>query len=426
MISGILIDIVFMTSVALIWLMLMYQFVLTFAGYLYSRESGRERKHLGAHPVDLPGVSILVPAHNEALVIERTVRTLLASDYPKEKLDLIVLNDGSTDETAHILDRLQQDYSLLRVVPIPASEGGKGKASVLNRGLPLTRHSLVAVYDADNQPEPSALRYLASQFSLDPHLGGVLGKFRTLNRHRNWLTRFINIEGLGFQWIVQAGRWKLLKIATLPGTNFIVRKEVVQEIGGWDEEALTEDAELSLRILEAGYRIKFVPYAVTWEQEPENLATWFNQRTRWARGNFYLMRKFLASIGQAKNKALAAEMFYFLCLYYVFVGAIITSALLFVLGLFGMIFVPVPGPYLEVWLLAYGLFVSEIVLMLSREHKEDSLSNIFYTMAMYFTYCQLWPFVVANAFYREYVRGEKRKWIKTRRFTPDSETKRES
>src|SRR4029077_5926318 len=247
-------------------------------------------------------------------------------------------------------------------------------------------------------------------------LGAVLGKFRTLNRRRNWLTRFINIEGLSFQWIVQAGRWKLLKVSTLPGTNFIVRKDVLREVGSWDEEALTEDAELSLRILEAGYRIKFVPYAVTWEQEPEDLATWFRQRNRWARGNFYLVRKFLSSIGEAKNKALAVEMFYFLCLYYVFVGAILVSALLFVLGLFGMIFTPVPGPYLEVWLMAYLLFVMEIVLMLSREPGEDSISNILFTMAMYFTYCQLWPLVVARAFYSECVKEEQRKWVKTRRF----------
>src|SRR5229473_83084 len=87
-----------------------------------------------------------------------------------------------------------------------------------------------------------------------------------------------NTSPASLSWI---RRWKLLKIATLPGTNFIVRKEVLEEGGGWDEEALTEDAELSLRILEAGHRIKFVPYAVTWEQEPETFGVWFRQRTRW-------------------------------------------------------------------------------------------------------------------------------------------------
>ena len=421
MIAGIPIDILFISSVLLIWFMLMYQFILAFAGYLYSRESARERKKIDRMTLVLPSISIMIPAHNEELVIERTIKTLLKSDYPHEKLEIIVLNDGSTDGTQEILDRLAKEHPVVRPVHIPKGEGGKGKAAVLNRGLKLTRHSMIAIYDADNQPEPLALRYLAAQFTLSPELGAVLGKFRTLNRRKNWLTRFINIEGLSFQWIVQAGRWKLLKVATLPGTNFIARKDVLEELGGWDENALTEDAELSLRMLEAGYRIKFVPYAVTWEQEPETLSVWFKQRTRWARGNFYLMRKFISGIKTAKNKALGFEVFYFLCLYYVFVAAILTSALLFFLGLFGLIFIPVPGPYLEVWLTAYLLFVTEIVLMLSREPGEDSISNILFTMLMYFTYCQLWPLVVANAFYKEYIKGEKRTWSKTKRFTPMTE-----
>jgi hypothetical protein len=417
-ISGILLDILFILSVALIWFMLIYQFVLTSAGFLYGRDVQREKRRLDANPQrsSLPELSILIPAHNEEMVIERTLTAILASDYPKEKLEVVVVDDGSSDRTPEILDRLAKNHSPLRVVHVPVGQGGRGKAAVLNRGLKLTRHELVAVYDADNQPELTSLRYLASQFVLDPSLGGALGKFRTANRRRNWLTRCINIEGLSFQWIVQAGRWKLLGIATLPGTNFIVRKAVLKEVGGWDEEALTEDSELSMRILAAGYRIKFVPYAVTWEQEPETLGTWFRQRTRWARGNFYIARKFWSSIGAARNKALATEMFYFLCLYYVFVGAIIVSALLFLLGLFSVIFIPIPGPYLEVWLMAYLLFAMEIVVMLSREAGEDSFSNIFYTLAMYFTYCQLWPLVVTSAFYSEFVKKEKHTWVKTRRF----------
>jgi cellulose synthase/poly-beta-1,6-N-acetylglucosamine synthase-like glycosyltransferase len=404
-------------SVILIWLMLIYQFVLCSAGFLYSRESNAEKRRLDEKPRHLDGVSILVPAHNEEMVIEHTVKSLFELDYPKDKLEVLVVDDASSDRTPEILDGLCHKYPGLRVLhTTKADGGGKGKAAALNRAIPLTKFELIAIYDADNQPEPKALRYLASQFTMDPRLGAALGKFRTLNKTKNILTRFINIEGLSFQWIVQAGRWKLLKIATLPGTNFIIRKSVMAEVGGWDIAALTEDAELSLRILEGGYLIKFVPYAVTWEQEPETLAVWFKQRTRWARGNFYLMKKFWSSIGRAKNKALATEMFYFLALYYVFVGAITISAVLFLLCMMGVITIPVPGPYLEVWLLAYMLFVSEIMIMLSREVGEDSISNIFFTMATYFTYSQLWPFVVAKAFYLEYIKKEERTWNKTRRF----------
>src|SRR5258708_22786057 len=106
MIAGIPIDLLFITSVLLIWFMLMYQFVLTFAGYLYSRESARERKQVDRMEIQLPSISIMIPAHNEEIVIERTLKTLLASDYPQAKLEIIALNDGSTDGTREILDRL--------------------------------------------------------------------------------------------------------------------------------------------------------------------------------------------------------------------------------------------------------------------------------------------------------------------------------
>ena len=154
--AGLFAELVFLTTVALIWTMLVYQFVLTMAGYLYSLSAAREKRRLDASRPDLPAVSVLIPAHNEELVIERTIETILASDYPKDKLELIVLDDASTDGTAAILDRLAERHACLRVFHVPASEGGRGKAAVLNRGLKLVRHPLIGVYDADNQPEPLA------------------------------------------------------------------------------------------------------------------------------------------------------------------------------------------------------------------------------------------------------------------------------
>ena len=104
MIANVVVQILFILSVLLIWFMLIYQFVLCFAGFLYSRESVREQERLDKNPVDLPPVSIIVPAHNEALVIEKTVKMLFGLDYPKDKLELIIVNDASTDNTGAILD----------------------------------------------------------------------------------------------------------------------------------------------------------------------------------------------------------------------------------------------------------------------------------------------------------------------------------
>src|SRR5262249_19716665 len=159
----------------------------------------------------------------------------------------------------------------------------------------------------------------------------------------------------------------LLRVSTLPGTNYLIRRELLEKLGGWDEQALTEDAEMSIRVYQAGYLIKFVPYAVTWEQEPETLRVWFRQRVRWARGNNYVLEKYLAKVFRIRPWVMGLELFYSMAVYYIFFVAILLSDLLFLLSLGGFVTIPVPGPYTEVWLFAYLLFILEIVIALSRE-----------------------------------------------------------
>jgi len=247
-------------------------------------------------------------------------------------------------------------------------------------------------------------------------LAAVLGKFRCLNRRRHWLTRFVNIEGISFQWMIQAGRWMLMRFCSLPGTNYVIRREALEKTGGWDERALTEDAELTLRLYEAGYRVKFAPYAVTWEQEPETLRVWWRQRNRWVRGYNYLFRKFAFRVWRLRPRALAFEIVYSLSIFYVFFLAVIISDLLFLCGAQGWIIIPVPGPYREVWLLGFLLFVLELILTLSLEPDEDSILNIALTVPMYLTYSQLWIPLVIQAFWQDFVSRKESRWVKTERF----------
>ena len=188
---------------------------------------------------------------------------------------------------------------------MPAHLGGRGKSAALELAVAASKNELIAIYDADNCPEPGSLRALVAILVSNPSLAATVGKFRCINRRRNLLTRFINIEGLAFQWIMQAGRWSLLGLTTLPGTNFAIWRNVLQEVGGWDKDALTEDAELTIRIYETGRRIRFVPRAVTWEQEPEKLRTWFRQRTRWARGHNYVFAKHARRLLALRPRVLA-------------------------------------------------------------------------------------------------------------------------
>jgi len=204
-------------------------------------------------------------------------------------------------------------------------------------------------------------------------------------------------------------------IATLPGTNFVIWTDLVHSLSGWDEEALTEDSELSIRIYEKGYKIKFIPYAVTYEQEPQEWKVWLKQRMRWVRGNNYVIKKFFKEIPKFKSKRLAFDILYTLLLYYVFFAAILISDALFIVSGLNIVSIALPGPYTLVWMFAFFLFILEIFLAISFD-SEDSLKSIGLIVVMYFTYCQFWIFVVLKAVYVERFQKEKGFWDKTARF----------
>ena len=408
-------SIIFVLSVILIWFMIFYQLILTMAGFFHYRSSRKEKKKVDKLVFDFPRVTILIPAHNEEKVIAYTIEAMLKLEYPNDKLDILVINDGSSDHTADIVHGYAVKDSRLRLYNVPKGEGGKGKSRALNLGLKQTDAEYIAVYDADNTPDPSALKYLMIQMLQDQTLGAALGKFRTVNKKRNLLTRFINIETLGFQSMLQAGRWKMFKIATLPGTNLVIRRSLVNKLNGWDEDAITEDSELSIRIYKEGYRIKYVPYSVTYEQEPEAWNVWIKQRTRWVQGNNYVGKKFLKEILSFKNKFLAIELLYVFSLYYIFLVALVSSDLLFLLGVFNIVVINLSGPYTLVWIVGIILFLMEILLTLSYD-REDTFSNILIASLMYFTYCQVWIYIVGRAIYLDAIKKEKRTWVKTERF----------
>jgi len=408
-------EVLFLLSVLILWAMIFYQMIFTFLGYrYYQRSLGEKREADLETSTHLPPVSILIPAHNEALVIEETIGSILALNYPRDRMEVIVINDGSTDETPEIVRKRSDEDRRVRLLNVPEAEAAQGKSHALNLGRKAANHDLVAVYDADNTPEPDSLRYLVRALLGDEKLASTFGKFRTRNRSRTLLTRFINLETLSFQFMIQAGRYLLSRIAILPGTNLVIRRDILEQVGGWDEDALTEDTELSIRLYEKGHEIKFVPYAVTWEEEPEKWGTWLRQRTRWVRGNFYVLRKYLVRSLKFRKRSLTVELVYLFLLYYLFLGAILLSHLVFAVSGLGLIAVLSPGPYFAVWMCAFALFVAEVSLAASYEG-EATLGNIAVAALMYLTYCQAWIALVFRAGYQDLTEKGRAKWEKTSR-----------
>ncbi len=401
-----------------IWALMGINVFLSVGGFIYYL---RMSKSDGYRPLEeYPFVSVLVPAHNEGVVIRRTVQALLSFDYPADRYEVIVVNDNSQDDTHEMLEEMQRKNPGRRLIVCSTDKvvGGTGKSNALNIGLSLARGSVISVYDADNTPERGALRILVENLMADPKLGAVIGKFRTRNRNASLLTRFINIETLAYQCMNQAGRWFYFHLCTIPGTNYVIRREIIEEMGGWDPKALSEDTEMSFRLYRLGYEIRMAPQAVTWEQEPARLPVWFRQRTRWAMGNIYVMVNNARYVFDPKAGRMRLDVVYYLLVYVMMLTALICSDSIFVLGILGLSHVSLGGLSSLLWIMACLLFVLNVLICLSFERNEFSAQSVFLILLMLFTYSKLWVLVVVKAIWMSVQRAitkQSVRWYKTER-----------
>lgn len=415
-----IVNMLFIFSLVSIWILLLINILLALNGYIYYLKVLKSDINL-IEDSNCPTVSIMIPAHNEEKVIYNTVRSLLLLNYPKDKYEIIVINDNSSDKTNEELQRVKKNYEgdNLKIINTDKITGGKGKSNALNIGFNHSKGEYIAIYDADNTAERNALKYLITRIHYDNSLGAVIGKFRTRNKKSSILTRFINIETLSFQWMSQGGRWNLFNLCTIPGTNFVIRRDIINKLGGWDTKAIAEDTEISFRIYKLGYKIAFMPLAVTWEQEPETVKVWFKQRTRWAKGNIYVISKYMKVLLTEKPSKITFDIIYFFGVYFFFLISVIISDILFCLSIFTNIQISISGNFTLLWILAYILFVLEIYVTLAIEKGESTIDNLVLVPIMYFTYCQLWLIVAINSliqFIRDKLFKREVKWYKTERF----------
>ncbi|WP_101909627.1 glycosyltransferase family 2 protein [Marasmitruncus massiliensis] len=413
-----LVDWLMLASLVCIWSLLLLNVVLIAGGYRYYVES---IGYVPVQPKDFPMVSIMVPAHNEGIVISQTLLSLLAFDYPQNRYEIIVINDNSSDNSAQLLEDIREKNPgrTIKIINTDSLTGGKGKSNALNIGFQQCCGSYIVIYDADNTPERDALRLLVSEICSNPSLGAVIGKFRTRNKDASWLTRFINIETLAFQWMAQAGRWKLMKLCTIPGTNFIIRREILEQMGGWDIHAIAEDTEISFRIYLMGYFIKFLPQAVTWEQEPQTFKVWFRQRTRWVKGNIYVLVKNLPLLFNPRAGHIRFDICYFLSTYFLLLTSLIISDSVLLMNVSGLIHTTLASFSNLLWILAIILFILGTFVTVTTEKGELTLSNAAMIGAMYFTYSKMWMVVAAYGLF-QYLKDKlfhhETKWYKTERF----------
>lgn len=406
-----IIQIGFVISLLLFALIMIYYYILTLNGIRFKVKKDKKGKQNGTKLY--PSLDILVPAHNEGVVVTDTLDALVKLKY-KGELNIYLLNDNSQDETGEIAEAYSKIYKNLYHIEVPPGDP-KGKSRVLNYGLSISNGEYFLVYDGDNQPEVNAAQLLMDSVLNTKGAVGAVGTVRTINANSNLLTRMIAIEFQVFQLVLQAGRWSREKIGSLPGTNMMLKRSVIEELGGYDEYALAEDAELTVRITADGGLIVVEPKSVTWEQEPENLKALLRQRTRWLQGNFYLMLKFFREPSWWKGRCIR-HVFHYMIVYLIFPILLFISNTFFILGLLGIISIDLPIPFFFLWFINYFIYTSQLIFA---EWYDNTLTikNMFISFIMYFTYAQLFILIFIKGLIM-YIRSRKNKetlWDKTER-----------
>jgi cellulose synthase/poly-beta-1,6-N-acetylglucosamine synthase-like glycosyltransferase len=240
-----------------------------------------KRKRSYANVTELPKFSIIVPAKDESPVIARCLNTLLNLDYPMDKMEIIVVEGDSKDNTKEICsDFSKKNQNNVRVI---CEHSSKGKPAALNLALPHITGDIVGVFDADSVPEKNALKKLAAYFQ-DQSITAVQGSTVSLNEKQNMLTRVAAMEDKGWFQGLMSGREKWKLFVPFTGSCQFIRTKVLKQMGGWDESSLAEDIELALRLIKEGQSVTFASDICSGQETPSNLKSLVTQRTRWYRG----------------------------------------------------------------------------------------------------------------------------------------------
>lgn len=392
------------------WSLLIYYSFLTIAGII-QRLKGKTISKLDFYP----SVAVLIPAHNEAVVIKDTLDAMVRLDYPGQ-LKVYILDDASSDDTAEIVEAFSQTFSRIHYVKVPPGSP-KGKSRVLNYGLSITESDYFLVFDADNQPESDAVIELVHAAETTKDAAGAVGYVKTINANRNLLTRMIAIEFQVFQLLMQSGRWKAFQAGSLAGTNMLLKREVLRLAGGYDPYALAEDAELTVRITAMKKKLPVVHHSRTWEQEPEKINIFVRQRTRWLTGNIYLLEKSFHEWSYWKGRTFVYS-FQHVLTYLLFVFLLLFSNIWFILGITGFVLPDFDSPLLLFWFMSYVVYTSQVLIAMVIE-KSITPFNILVGLIMYFTYAQIFLVLLLKSM-SEYMWSRMTKktitWDKTKRF----------
>ena len=253
------------------------------------------------HFEELPRVTVQLPIFNEQFVIDRLIEAVCAMEYPREKLEIQVLDD-STDETQQVAAGIVERYAALGhpIAYIHRTNRHGFKAGALDAGLKVARGEFVAIFDADFVPPRDWLMKVIHHFA-EPEVGMVQTRWAHLNRDYSMLTQIEAILLDGHFVIEHGARVRSGKFFNFNGTAGMWRRQAIADGGGWQHDTLTEDTDLSYRSQMAGWRFKYLPEIECPSELPIEMTAFKTQQARWAKGLIQTSIKILPQVFRSKE-----------------------------------------------------------------------------------------------------------------------------
>ncbi|MEM2896843.1 MAG: glycosyltransferase [Candidatus Bathyarchaeia archaeon] len=251
---------------------------------------------------DWPKVSIHLPVYNEKKVIARLLNAILNLDYPKDKLEIVVIDD-SDDGTTEIVKRYEKKYrGLIKLIHRTNRHGFK--AGALQLALKNSTGKFIAIFDADYVPKPRFFKTLLPYLYTDENVAFVQSRIGYLNKNQSWVTKAVALGLDGYCIIDQRARCASNLLAHFSGTNGIFRREALESVGGWSHDTLAEDLDLSVRLQLKGWKYVYVPQVVCDGEIPPRLSIFRKQQFRWAKGFTECFKKHWKSILKGESLSL--------------------------------------------------------------------------------------------------------------------------
>ena len=257
----------------------------------------------------LPAVTVQLPVYNEAHVVERLIDAVVGLDYPRDRLEVQVLDD-STDETTRLVEARAAFHRArgvdVQVLRRPSREGFK--AGALAWGQARARGDLTAIFDADFVPPPDFLLRTVPHFLADPSLGMVQTRWSHLNSDYSLLTRAQALSLDGHFVVEKAAQTRSGLLVYFNGSAGVWRRECIESSGGWQADTLSEDLDLSYRAQAAGWRCLYLPGVETPSEIPPQLLAYKWQQARWTQGSVQCLRKLAGPILRSRNLSPAQKL----------------------------------------------------------------------------------------------------------------------